>query len=52
MVNKYTTISVRESTKDMLQLIKKEYLKHHPDHKDFILGENFLTKKAFDHYLR
>ena len=48
----YSRLSVKKETKEMLPAVRKEYLKHHPQHKDFRLSEDFLTKKAFEYYLK
>lgn len=50
--NNFVAISVRKQTKDMLPLIKKEYLRNYPKESQYIQTEDFLVKKAFQYYLK
>lgn len=48
----YARLSIRPETKELLEQVREEYLRHHPNDKQFRLSEDFLTRKAFEHYLK
>ena len=53
MVSKtYRCLNIRPETKDRFEIeIKEEFLRHHPEFKDFNLSHDFLLNKIIDYYL-
>jgi len=53
MVNKFTTIAIRHEDKKKFQtLVRKEFLKHHPEYQLIGIPDHVLFIFVIDYYIK